>query len=88
MPYSMMGGTAPVTPVGALIQNNADVLMGLVMSQVIKPGASFIYGSMPTVFDMKTTVGSYGARRIRRCCTTTRPAGAPTSTMCAHSPKD
>ena len=67
MPYSMMGGTAPVTPVGALIQNNADVLMGLVMSQVIKPGASFIYGSMPTVFDMKTTVGSYAAPEFHMC---------------------
>ncbi|WP_130863198.1 trimethylamine methyltransferase family protein [Bacilliculturomica massiliensis] len=61
MPYSMMGGTGPITQAGILAQNNAEVLAGLVMSQVIRQGAPYIYGSMPTVFDMKTTIGSYGA---------------------------
>lgn len=61
MPYCMMGGTAPVTKTMALIQNNAEVLASLVMSQVVRPGVGYIYGSMPTVFDMRTTVGSYGA---------------------------
>ncbi|MEG2651654.1 MAG: trimethylamine methyltransferase family protein, partial [Eubacterium sp.] len=41
--------------------NNAEILTGVVMTQAIKPGAPMIYGSMPTVFDMKTTVGSYAA---------------------------
>ncbi len=61
MPYSMMGGTAPVTLAGALAQNNAEILAGLVITQAINPGAPFIYGSMPTVFDMQTTIGSYAA---------------------------
>lgn len=61
MPYCMMGGTAPITIAGALVQNNAEILTGVVMTQAIKPGAPMIYGSMPTVFDMKTTVGSYAA---------------------------
>jgi trimethylamine--corrinoid protein Co-methyltransferase len=61
MPYSMMGGTAPITPASALVQNNAEVLSGMVMTQIIREGAPYVYGSMPTVFDMKTTIGSYGA---------------------------
>lgn len=61
MPYSMMGGTAPITMAGALAQNNAEVLAGMVMTQIIREGAPYVYGSMPTVFDMKTTIGSYGA---------------------------
>lgn len=61
MPYSMMGGTAPVTIAGALTQNNAEILAGVVITQAVKAGAPLIYGSMPTVFDMQTTIGSYAA---------------------------
>ena len=61
MPYCMMGGTAPITIAGALTQNNAEILAGVVITQAVNEGAPLIYGSMPTVFDMKTTVGSYGA---------------------------
>ncbi len=61
MPYSMLGGTAPVTFAGALTQCNAEVLSGLVIIQLINKGAPMIYGAMPSVFDMKTTIGSYGA---------------------------
>lgn len=61
MPYCMMGGTAPITRAMALIQNNAEVLAGLVMTQLVRPGLGYLYGSTPTVLDMQTTVGSYGA---------------------------
>lgn len=61
MPYSMMGGTSPVTIAGALTQNNAEILAGVVITQAVNEGAPLIYGSMPTVFDMQTTVGSYAA---------------------------
>lgn len=61
MPYCMLGGTAPITFAGALAQCNADVLTGLVISQLVKEGAPYIYGAMPSIMDMRTTVGSYGA---------------------------
>lgn len=60
MPYCMMGGTSPMSFAGALVQCNAEVLVGLVIHQLVSEGAPFIYGAMPTVFDMKTTIGSYG----------------------------
>lgn len=61
MPYSMMGGTAPMSLAASLAQCNADVLTGLVLSQLVSEGAPFIYGAMPSIMDMKTSVGSYGA---------------------------
>jgi len=61
MPYCMLGGTAPVTFSASLAQSNAEVLSGLVISQLLVKGSPFIYGAMPSIFDMKTTIGSYGA---------------------------
>jgi trimethylamine--corrinoid protein Co-methyltransferase len=45
----------------SLAQGNAEFLFGLVFTQLVKPGAPIIYGHMPSILDMKTTVGSYGA---------------------------
>lgn len=61
MPYSMRGGTAPIFMAAALAQNFAEILSGLVIQQLYYPGSVFITGSMPTILDMKTTTGSYGA---------------------------
>lgn len=61
MPYSMRGGTAPITLASALAQNFSEILAGLVIHQLFNPGAPFIPGSMPTILDMRTTIGCYGA---------------------------
>lgn len=61
MPYCMRGGTAPITLEAALAQSFAEILSGLVVHQLFNPGSPYIVGCMPTVLDMKTTTGSYGA---------------------------
>jgi trimethylamine--corrinoid protein Co-methyltransferase len=61
MPYSMMGGTAPMSMPASLAQGHAEFLMGLTLTQLVSPGAPVIYGHMPSILDMRTTVGSYGA---------------------------
>lgn len=61
MPYCMMGGTAPMSFAATLAQCNAEILSGIVITQLVNEGAPFIYGAMPSIMDMKTTVGSYGA---------------------------
>lgn len=66
VPYTMMGATSPVTIAGALVQNNAEILAGLVMTQAVGEGAPFIYGAMPTIFDMVSTIGSYGAPEFHK----------------------
>jgi trimethylamine--corrinoid protein Co-methyltransferase len=60
-PAPQGGSTAPATFAGELIQASAESLSGLVMAQLVRPGAPFIYGAFATVMDMKTTIFSYGA---------------------------
>lgn len=61
MPYCMMGGTSPLSRATTLVQCNAEVLVGILITQLFQEGAPFIYGAMPSIFDMKTTIGSYAA---------------------------
>ncbi|MBF0443153.1 MAG: trimethylamine methyltransferase family protein [Oligoflexales bacterium] len=61
MPYCMMGGTSPINFATTLVQCNAEILTGLVITQLAGEGAPFIYGAMPSILDMKTTIGSYAA---------------------------
>jgi len=56
--YSMYGGTSPMTEGGTLSLLNAELLSGLVFSQLIKEGTPMILGSLPAAFNM-STMGSY-----------------------------
>ncbi len=60
-PAPMMGGTAPVTLAGGVTLGNAEVLSSLVMHQLKRPGAPFVYGQGLHHMDMKTTISVYGA---------------------------
>jgi len=60
-PAPMMGGTAPVTLAGGLALGNAEVLSSLVMHQLKRAGAPFVYGQGLHHMDMKTTISVYGA---------------------------
>jgi trimethylamine--corrinoid protein Co-methyltransferase len=60
-PAPMMGGTAPVTLAGGLALGNAEVLSSLVLHQLRRPAAPFIYGQGLHHLDMKTTISVYGA---------------------------
>jgi trimethylamine--corrinoid protein Co-methyltransferase len=53
VPVTMMGLIAPVTLVGATVMHVADVLAGLSMAQLIKPGAPVLFGGAPATFHMK-----------------------------------
>jgi trimethylamine--corrinoid protein Co-methyltransferase len=51
--YGMAGASTPITPAGALVLLNAELLAGLVLSQLIKEKTPVILGSLPAFFDMK-----------------------------------
>ena len=57
----LAGATAPATFPAVLAVGNAEFLSQLVVIQLKKPGAPVIYGSIPLIMDMKTTIASYGA---------------------------
>ena len=60
-PAPQGGSTAPATFAGEIVQGSAESLSGLVLAQIVRPGAPFIYGAFATVMDMRTTIFSYGA---------------------------
>jgi trimethylamine--corrinoid protein Co-methyltransferase len=66
-PMPAAGSTSPGFPVGPLVIGNAEVLAGLVIHQLHTPGASFIYGNIPGMMDMRTMVVSYGAPELILC---------------------
>ena len=57
----MAGATAPATFPACLAIANAEVLSQLVVLQIKNPGAPVIFGSIPSIMDMRTTIFSYGA---------------------------
>ena len=57
----MAGSTSPVTLAGTLAQMNAELLGGIVFSQLVNPGAPVIYGAVPAIADMHTGGFSGGA---------------------------
>jgi len=53
VPVTLMGLIAPVTVVGATVFHTADVLAGITMAQIVRPGAPVLFGGAPATFHMK-----------------------------------
>jgi trimethylamine--corrinoid protein Co-methyltransferase len=53
VPVTIMGLIAPVSVVGATVFHVADVLAGVTMAQVIRPGAPVLFGGAPAAFHMQ-----------------------------------
>lgn len=64
--YAAMGATAPLSPAAITVQLCAESLSALVIHQLKRPGAPFVFGGMASVMDMRTTIFSYGAPEFQR----------------------
>ncbi len=51
---AMAGGTSPATLAGTLLVQNAEVLAGVTLAQLVRPGAPLIYGAFSGGMDMRT----------------------------------
>jgi trimethylamine--corrinoid protein Co-methyltransferase len=60
-PMSMTSGTAPGTLAGTLAQENAEILAGIVITQVLGPGTPVLYGGIPHIMDPRTSICSFGS---------------------------
>jgi trimethylamine--corrinoid protein Co-methyltransferase len=58
-PSPSAGSTAPASIAAIVVVANAEVLAGLVVSQLAHPGAPFLYGAGVGVLNMQTMVESY-----------------------------
>ena len=66
VPVTLMGLIAPVTLVGALVFHCVDVLTGLTMAQIVRPGAPVIFGGAPATFHMKAASSPMAAIEAQR----------------------
>lgn len=90
----LAGSTGPITLAGVLAQQNAEILAGITLVQLISPGTPVVYGSTSTNLYMKTGALSIGGPELALVVTATaqmarhyglpcRGGGALTD---AHSP--
>ena len=59
-PFTLAGAMAPVTIVGALVQQNAEALAGIALAQAVNPGCPVMYGSFTSNVDMKSGSPAFG----------------------------
>ncbi len=62
----MAGGSGPVTLEGVLALQNAEILAGITLAQLVRPGVPVIYGSTSSAMDMKTGALSIGAPELSK----------------------
>jgi len=72
---AISGSTAPVTLAGTLVVQNAEVLAGIVLTQLINPGAPVVYGSFSSPMEMHSGKQMLG-------CPETALLNAATAQLC------
>lgn len=59
-PFTLMGAMTPVTLAAALVQQNAEALAGIVLTQLVRPGAPVVYGAFTSNVDMRSGAPAFG----------------------------
>jgi trimethylamine--corrinoid protein Co-methyltransferase len=80
-PFVMAGVTGPTTLAGALAQHNAEVLAGVALTQLVRPGTPVLYGTASSNVDMRNAAPAIGspesAVSIAVCAQLARHYGLP-----------
>jgi trimethylamine--corrinoid protein Co-methyltransferase len=67
-PFTLAGAMAPVTVAGALVEQNAEALAGMVFTQLVRKGSPFIYGGFTSNVDMKSGAPAFGTPEYMKAC--------------------
>ena len=59
-PFTLMGAMTPATLGGALVQQNAEALLGVSLLQLTRPGTPVIYGGFTSNVDMRSGSPAFG----------------------------
>lgn len=59
-PFTLAGAMAPVTLAGAIAQQNAEALVGIAFTQMVRRGAPAVYGGFTSNVDMKSGAPAFG----------------------------
>jgi trimethylamine---corrinoid protein Co-methyltransferase len=60
IPAPIVGATGPMSLAGSLVQQNAEILAGIVLAQAVAPGHPVVYEPRLTVMDMRTGQSIWG----------------------------
>lgn len=69
---AMAGGTSPVTLAGTLVVQNAEILAGFILGQLLQPGWPMVYGTFAGPMDMATGKFLMGAPEMSLMNATTQ----------------
>jgi trimethylamine---corrinoid protein Co-methyltransferase len=59
-PFTLMGAMAPASLAAALALQNAEALFGIVLTQLVRPGAPAMYGGFTSNVDMRSGAPAFG----------------------------
>ena len=76
-PAPTAGTTAPASVTAVVVTGNAEVLSGLVLHQLVNPGAPFVYGAGCDTLDMRTMINPYVRARVVHGLSAGARSGAP-----------
>ncbi|MFZ1468791.1 MAG: trimethylamine methyltransferase family protein [Paracoccaceae bacterium] len=59
-PFTLAGAMSPVTLAGALVQQHAEAMAGIVLTQIVRPGVPVMYGGFTSNVDMRSGSPAFG----------------------------
>ncbi|MCP4878054.1 MAG: trimethylamine methyltransferase family protein [Gammaproteobacteria bacterium] len=59
-PFIMGGAMSPVTQPAIIAQAHAEVMVGIALTQLVRPGAPVVYGSFLTTMDLRSGAPTFG----------------------------
>ncbi|MCP4392449.1 MAG: trimethylamine methyltransferase, partial [Gammaproteobacteria bacterium] len=59
-PFIMGGAMSPVTQPAIIAQAHAEVMVGIALAQLVRPGAPVVYGSFLTTMNLKSGAPTFG----------------------------
>jgi trimethylamine--corrinoid protein Co-methyltransferase len=63
-PEILAGATGPITLAGTIVENNAETLALITLSQLVNPGCPVMYGTVSAAFDMRNSTFRLGGPEL------------------------
>lgn len=93
-PFTLAGAMSPVTLAGALVQQHAEAMLGIVLTQIVRPGVPVMYGGFTSNVDMRSGAPAFGTPEYAKAAQASgqlaRHIGVPfrSSNVCAANDVD
>jgi trimethylamine--corrinoid protein Co-methyltransferase len=67
-PFILNDAMSPVTQAALIAQAHAEAMVGIALTQLVRPGAPVVYGSFLTTMDLKTGAPTFGTPESSLSC--------------------